>query len=118
MTDRNIMIGLENGEVYRSMLATFIQMLSIKNTISNVYYDPETDTVMQITADKYDLVFSRRIKDDSMTCVGSKLPWGEDSEEEKNSPENTDAVVKENADSTLAAACDDTGIKITDTEKK
>lgn len=71
--DNNILVGLNNGTVYRVMTCNFwSKMLVVDADIGEVYYNAKADKIVQTKA--HDLVFSRKIFDESMKKKGTERP--------------------------------------------
>lgn len=71
--DNNILVGLNNGTVYRVMdCGLWSKMLVVDADISEEYYNAKKDKIVQLKA--HDLVFSKKIFDESMKKEGTKRP--------------------------------------------
>lgn len=71
--DNNILVGLNNGTVYRVMTCSFwSKMLAVDADISEEYYNAKKDKIVQLKS--HDLVFSKKIFDESMKKEGTKRP--------------------------------------------
>lgn len=63
--DNNILVGLNNGTVYRVMTCSlWSKMLIVDADISEEYYNAKIDKIVQLKS--HDLVFSKKIFDESM----------------------------------------------------
>lgn len=72
INDNNLLIGMTDGTVYRSMLASYSTAITIAGEAEEVYYDINSDTLVQIML--HDIIFSRRPADENMTYCGTELP--------------------------------------------
>lgn len=72
INDNNLLIGMTDGTVYRSMLASYSIAITINGEAEEVYYDINSDTLVQIML--HDIIFSRRPVDENMTYCGTELP--------------------------------------------
>ena len=71
--DNNILVGLNNGTVYRVMTCSlWSKMLIVDADISEEYYNAKIDKIVQLKS--HDLVFSKKIFDESMKKEGTKRP--------------------------------------------
>lgn len=64
INDKNILIGLQNGTVYRYISTLWNRILNVDADISQVYYNAKKDKIVQVKG--HDLIFSKQMLDDSM----------------------------------------------------
>lgn len=72
INDNNLFIGMADGTVYRSTLAAYSTALLINKDSEEIYYDTNSDTLVQIIT--HDIIFSKRPIDENMTYYGTELP--------------------------------------------
>lgn len=72
VNDSNLLIGMSDGTVYRSMLASYSTAITVDGEVREIYYDTNTDTLVQIMY--HDIIFSERPADENMTYYGTELP--------------------------------------------
>lgn len=80
LDETNLLIGLANGKIYRSMLHNFAKIFETEQEVFAVDYIPKKDAVIQIQAGKqsessYNLVVLKQLVDERMVPVGSELPF-------------------------------------------
>lgn len=68
----NFLIGLDNGIVYRYISGTWDKILTVNASTNQVYYNAETDKIVQ--AKSHDLIFSKKMFDESMKKEGTEQP--------------------------------------------
>ncbi len=72
MNEYNVLIGLNNGMIYRYISTTWSKILNVDASTSQVYYNAETDKIVQTKS--HDLVFSKKMFDESMKKEGTEQP--------------------------------------------
>lgn len=58
INDNNLLIGMTDGTVYRSMLTSYSTAITIDGEAEEVYYDINSDTLVLIML--HDIIFSGR----------------------------------------------------------
>ncbi|MCD7885404.1 MAG: toll/interleukin-1 receptor domain-containing protein [Lachnospiraceae bacterium] len=110
----NILVGLENGTVYRSMLTTLTEIYQIDAEVSFFSYDADTDRMIQTVSDSPELIFSSAIVDETMECIGDEMPETSFCYEADS---NEDSVTQKGRETDITATYDGNGIiEVRDTD--
>lgn len=110
INDRNLMVGLDNGTVYRTMLVAEMEMFSVNSGIVGVYYDPASESVIQAEEDTHALIISRNMVDDGMKCIGDELPF----EKKGELPEEGEKNKVFGKERSVTAVCNGESIEVTE----
>lgn len=88
--ENNLLIGISNGKIYRSTLATYSTVVTMNEQVSKMHYDVKSDTLVQIAF--HNIVFLKKPMDESMSYYGAEIPSKVEKQAEESELDETMTV--------------------------